>query len=628
VAGAVLLGPAALAAQVVPKPDTIPRRDSIQRRDTIPKRLDSTTIVFPGKRDTLADTLAAKKDTAKKVPKDTIKAPLAQAELPADIGIAKRLHWRRDSLYATGAITVADLLQRVLGSETLSAGWISAPALTSYMGQVRHVRVFYDGVELGSLDPRAHGDLDLTEINLWSIEEADVEQAPEEIRVYLRSWRVNNTTPVTRTDIATGDQQTNLYRGFFGKRMENGLAFQFGAQQYGTTPPSDLGSSSDQLGVIARVGWARKNWSVDAYSTHIHRHRGTIFGFALGDSLEGIESSRTYSYLRGAYGSPDTSHYWGQLMAVASSFGYTGIRTVPTTNLTTAAESALAVTPLDTNSYQTQYIAAAGVSVGALRASLTQRLFLAGGHYIASASWRASYSWRQLDVSAFTQGMSADSIKESDITARFTPLSFVALLAGAGKSSEFHNRDSSFAANYVRVEAGLRVHNLWLLGGVIRRDSTTLDAPVIFDTLFVPRAEPAVNGVTAEIRGQLWRLIHTDVSAVRWSDTLGLYRSRYETRSELFVQTGLLEHFPRNDFNIKASVVHEYHSGMHFPVGTSDVISETGYRTLSTLLEIRILSATLTWQFRNILGERYTEVPTFVMPRQTNFYGVRWEFVD
>ena len=58
------------------------------------------------------------------------------------------------------------------------------------------------------------------------------------------------------------------------------------------------------------------------------------------------------------------------------------------------------------------------------------------------------------------------------------------------------------------------------------------------------------------------------------------------------------------------------------------VVSVPGYRTISSLLEIRILRATVSWQFRNFLGERYSQVPGFIAPRQTNFYGVRWTFFD
>ena len=49
-------------------------------------------------------------------------------------------------------------------------------------------------------------------------------------------------------------------------------------------------------------------------------------------------------------------------------------------------------------------------------------------------------------------------------------------------------------------------------------------------------------------------------------------------------------------------------------------------RTLAFKLEIRIQTAVLSYQFRNLLQERYSLVPGFPMPRQTQFYGVRWEF--
>ena len=108
---------------------------------------------------------------------------------------------------------------------TLHAGWIAAPAVGAYMGDVRRVRVFYDGVELGALDPRGRGVLDLTQINLWSVEDAvDRAHGATKCASICEAGACRNTTPDTRTDVATGDQQTNLYRGFFGKRLDNGVA--------------------------------------------------------------------------------------------------------------------------------------------------------------------------------------------------------------------------------------------------------------------------------------------------------------------------------------------------------------------------------------------------------------------
>jgi len=155
-----------------------------------------------------------------------------------------------------------------------------------------------------------------------------------------------------------------------------------------------------------------------------------------------------------------------------------------------------------------------------------------------------------------------------------------------------------------------------------------LSPPRVFDTTFTPRREPMATGTTVAIRGKLWRLVNADVSAIRWSDSLGFYRPRYQTRSELFIRSNFLQRFPTGDFGLMASIVHEYRSGTRFPVDQSDVAILPGYRTISTLLEIRILSATVSWQFRNLLGERYRQVPNFIMPRQTNFYGVRWSFTN
>ncbi|HTE47715.1 MAG TPA: hypothetical protein VK636_20905, partial [Gemmatimonadaceae bacterium] len=208
-------------------------------------------------------------------------------------------------------------------------------------------------------------------------------------------------------------------------------------------------------------------------------------------------------------------------------------------------------------------------------------------------------------------------------------LSFITFLAGGGRTTDSRIADSSSTTNYVRAQAGLRIHHLWFLGGILQRDSLRLSAPVEFDTLFTARREAKnATGVTAGIRGQLWRLINVDLSGVRWDDSAGFYRPRFQTRSEIFVKTKLLDKFPSGNLGIMASAVHEYRSGVSFPVGKTDVLAVPGYRTISTLLEIRILNATISWQFRNLLGERYTQVPFFVNPRQTNYYGVRWEFTN
>lgn len=625
-----------------------------QVRDTTKKKTDTTiTTKVPTGVDSLLNDSLAKRDSLHPPKPDTIKAAIAHAELPPDIGLARKFYWTRDSLMATGAITLADLLERVPGVTVFHAGWIAAPATAAYLGDFQRVRVFYDGLEMRALDPRGRGVLDLTQINIWTCDDALIEVAAEEVRVYLRSWRVRGTTPVTETDVSTGDQQTNLYRAFFGQRYQNGAAFQFGAQQFGTTPPNIFGASSDQLGLMARIGWANPTWSVDAFALRTGQHRGLIAGdpflfptgpVVLVDTILAHDSQRTDAYVRVAHGDPDTSAVWGQVMASTQRFTYDGIRTCQTAIASllcqnfgmpkTHLDSLLAFGSLDTAVTRGQFLATVGTVRGPLRVSATERFWTGGGRNLSSPSATASFTIGTLAISGLFNARDADSISRTDIIASFVPVSFIGVHGSIGQASDHQFVDSSFTTRYVRGEVGLRVKNLWLLGGILRRDSVRITPPAQFDTLFIGPVDSKATAATAAIRGQLWRFIQADVSALRWTDTTGFYRPRYQTRSELFVRTNLRDKFPTNDFGLMFSVVHEYRSGVHFPVRDTTVargftiVSSGGYRTISTLLEIRVLSATVSWQFRNLLGERYSQVPSFIMPRQTNFYGVRWQFFN
>src|SRR5690242_9921659 len=254
------------------------RDTSRARADTV--RKDSTAIKIPARPTAdslLRDSLAKRDSTRPKPPvRDSIQPPFARAPMPVPLEIGRTLIFDRAALFASGAVTLQDLLDRIPGITGLRSGWLASPMMSSYMGDVRRVRVFFDGVEYDEVDQRTRGLLDLTEVPLWTLEELRIEWGATEVRVYTRTWRVERTTPYTRTDISTGDQQTNLYRGFFGKRFGGGEGIQFGAQQYGTTPPGRVSPSSDQISLLARLGWAKRGWSFDAFALRTSRNRGEI----------------------------------------------------------------------------------------------------------------------------------------------------------------------------------------------------------------------------------------------------------------------------------------------------------------------------------------------------------------
>ena len=74
--------------------------------------------------------------------------------------------------------------------------------------------------------------------------------------------------------------------------------------------------------------------------------------------------------------------------------------------------------------------------------------------------------------------------------------------------------------------------------------------------------------------------------------------------------------------------MHEYRSNVFFASAgeANGVGTAPQSRVLGTLLELRLQNAVISWQYRNILIERYQHVPGFVAPRPINYYGVRWDF--
>ena len=64
-----------------------------------------------------------------------------------------------------------------------------------------------------------------------------------------------------------------------------------------------------------------------------------------------------------------------------------------------------------------------------------------------------------------------------------------------------------------------------------------------------------------------------------------------------------------------------------FPVAT-ELLESSQYRIWTAELEVRLLSATITFLYRNFLGEAYQQVPGFTMPSVTSIYGIRWSFIN
>ncbi|HJU68083.1 MAG TPA: hypothetical protein VJ650_07510 [Gemmatimonadaceae bacterium] len=553
------------------------------------------------------DTVRTQPDTV--VRRDTVKAPLARAELPLTVDVAGRYHWTRDELFAGGGLTLMELLERIPGATAFRSGWLGTPAHVTWLGGGGRVRIFYDGIEIESFDDDTGGLLDLAEIQLWTLEEVLVERGADELRVYLRSWRVERTSTASRTDIFTGDDDTNVYRGWLGRRFAHGEAAQAGFQQYGTTGVPSGGG--DELSLIARLGWAGKRLSIDGFGIRARRQRN-LQERGDGYAIPRINYIRRDAYGRVGIGDPERGG-WAQLVLASQAF--TRERIDPPRD--SARDT------LEVNRSRNQLIGAVGWSANAFRASLTSRTY-GGDERLQSIVARVGLNHRIGAVGALAEWRDGDSTSLAELSARFSPVSFLSFAAVAAVRRAPSGADADDVMS-ARGEVGLRIGDLWFTGGAVTLDSIHVIPPIIFDSSFVSTNEGRTSALFGGVRGRVWKAIHADVFAFRW-EREGSYRPLMQVRSEVYVRTRWLKRFPSGLFGALISVRHDYRDGVSFQTSTGPAIALSSHE-LNSLLEIRIVDAIIFWRQRYSIGQRGNElVPGYGLPRQTTLYGVRWDF--
>lgn len=558
---------------------------------------------------------------------DTVKAPLARAELPVENG--GRWHWSGEALRAAGAASLADLLAQVPGATGFRANWIAAPQFVSWNGDAGRVRVFQDGVELDAIDLRNGAVLDLSVIPLWQCEEVSIERGPGELRVHLRSWRVDRTIPFTRTDITTGSENTNLYRGYFGKRLHNGGAVQVAAQQYSTTSSRTRGDGSS-LQVFGRIGWASKRWSVDGTWRRASLDRAPTIRWPLNPALtyangvSAFKGAMGTAFARLAWGDPDAKGApWVQFIAATqmvaenSKVSETTTRTDPT---------AVPKDTVDSASSRSQYVLAAGASRWGLSASATARLRASHGRTDFSPSVRFAYDWRYLSLAAYAETRGVDSTRRLDLTARVAPWRWLVVSGTFGNYAPKSEATGGPPFSASRLDVSTTLFGFTLTGGMLSRGLTTLAPPVALDSSLARVGSGEARAVVFSVSGPVYKAIGFDVSGVRWEGS-GAYRPQMEVHGRLGLSTAWLSRFPRNNFHVLAAGTYDHRTPMFFPTVNGQVGQSTGpIDVIGARLEIRIESGTVFFQAENTVGKAYESAPGYLMPRRLQYYGLRWDF--
>jgi hypothetical protein len=556
---------------------------------------------------------------------DSIKAPTPGAEMPPSLEIGDVLVWGRDALFASGALTLGDLLERVPGLTVFRTGWLGSPEQGAYIADVGRLRIFSDGMELPALDQRNGGTIDLSFVQLWPLEEVRVERGASEVRVHLRSWRVRSTTPATRVDVGTGDAETNGYRGYFGRRFGSGQALQVGAFQFTTRDTPGVGDA-DQLSLFGRAGWARGRFAFDV--TYLRTKRERTVQPRLRASgrpdLPNLNATNGDLYVRAAY--MDAARgLWGQLTAGQLKHDHSR-------QLGTDEASADATT--DSTAFsarQRQYVAAAGWLRGALSLSATTRLFEGDSARDFVTALRGSWETRRIAIGALAEDRPDRAARAFEVQGRVLPLPSLAIAGAVAKTlADGGSRIPSSLA--FRGEAGLRLGRVWLGGGLLSRDTAHIIAPVVFDTGFAGRRVGAATGVFAFLRGKVWKDVGVDLMGTKW-DSAGAYTPKYQTRSRLYFDSDMRGRYPSGNLGILFVLQHEYRSPALFllrPVGatTPQPLRSSEFRSYGLLLEIRLLQATLSYQYRNMINAPYEQVPGFRNMSAVQYYGVRWNFYN
>jgi hypothetical protein len=579
--------------------------------------------------------LAARADSIAKA--DSVKRPLPTAELPARTEGAFAFRFAGDSLYVNGALTVADLLERVPGLTVFRTRFYVAPMVASMGGDVGRVRLFADGVELESFDPRSGGIPDLSIYPVATLEELVVERAADEVRIHMRTWRAPLVLrAASRLDLLTGDDRANTFRGYVARRWRSGWAAQLMIQQRSILDAPQIGGDGDALSAFARLGYVGRGWSLDATLNRRRNTRTTLIPFPLegadpGRSIPGMELAEQELQLRGAVGDV-TRGPWLQVTAVQRRMQETSTRrTAPGTT----ANSGIRVDTADTNLVRQQYVIAGGWSAGALRLSATHRVRSIDGAYFQQPSVRAALETQRATVAVFGERTPFDAVTRGELHARVNPVPWLLLQGTAtvgttGRTSVIGDTLGGLfdvdvpAQRAVRAEAGVRIRGLWVTGGVLSRDSALLRPPILLDQRYPAVVDGPATAITGTIVGPLWRGLSTHVHAVQWNST-GLYRPRRQLRAEASYRTNWLSRFPSGNFGLMFGGAVEYRDRVAFPLDEG-VLRASSSGVASLFLELRIRDAIISYQVRNLSNVVYTQVPGLLAYGPINIYGVRWTF--
>ena len=581
----VLLLPAAAAAQVIDlpqQPDTAAARDSA---DDFRRMQAEANVVVP---------------VMPRMNADGPQPPLTRLVFP------------RDSIDASGALTVGDVVARVPGVYLWRGGGIGRPEHANFRGRGTAAAEYYlDGMPYLPAGPDSLS-VDAALVPLALLERVEIERWPGLVRVHLFTRRHDRLAAASHVVLGAGPKKEATYQASIERRFLSGFGFAAGADYLKVPAPAgSLGEYKNtqfwgQLSFVptarfgAQVQYVGASADRDAFSDGViagERYEGGRGDFQarvfIGGSAEDIGPRFDLAYMRTAFDSAGVLHRIGQAAATGSIRGTT---------------------------------------------------------WAARATARYSTRWTPMDVTA---------------TASWTPVPLLTL----GGEGVYRTHDEDRTSRWGGLRAGIALPGGLAASGSLRRgeyvpvpaieasvaqDLSELEATVGWSLrwinieasfartgAFAPLAYQPFPGIVslAPLDETEWVTLSGRLAPLDWISVQGSFSNPTGTAPDGLpprhyhltgtIRSKFFRTFRSGSFDLKLELgVEGWDSGIIGRDATGTAVVLPSARFIRSLVRLQIDSFSLFWESRNLGNTADGYVPGYRVPRYSGLFGIRWGFVN
>jgi len=524
-----------------------------------------------------------------------------------------RVIFPRDTIDASGALTVGDLLARVPGAFLWRGGGVGRPEPVNFRGRGAASAEYYlDGMPYLPAGPDSLS-VDPALLPLALLDRIEVERWPGLLRVLLFTRRHDRLAAASHVVLASGPKKEATYQATLERRFVSGFGFGAGAQYLKTPVPA--GGTGEYKNT--------QYWAQVSYVPHA--------GFGAEVQYLGISADRdAFSDLGGIPGERYEGGRGDLQARVFMGGGADGMG--PRLDL----------------SYMRTAFDSAGIlqRIGQLGGTGSVR----GENWAARASARYATRWTPLDL---------------NVSASWTPTS----LATLGAEGVYRAHDGDRSSRWIGARAGVALPGGLVAAGALRTGERVavpaLDADVAQDLselegsvgwqlpwigveasyartgAFVPvayQAFPSIAAIGPSARTE-WVTLSGRLAPLDWISVQGSYSNPTGTAPEGLppghyhltgtIRSKFLRTFRSGSFDLKLELGLEgWKSGVIGRDAGGAAVVLPAARFVRSLVRLEIQEFSIFWESRNLGNTQTGYVPGFRIPRYSGIFGIRWSFVN